>query len=167
MLYKFLVLVALSGSTIADLLSPQCTIACPEGKLLDTIRCQCVEPDSSGIQSPCQPVLCRKYCPNGWAKDESGCDICTCKEAPVCAPVVCKMLCPNGWAQDENGCDICQCKRDEKVCTPVRCKMFCPNGWAKDESGCDICKCKLPSDCPKVLCKMRCPNGFQKDILQL
>jgi hypothetical protein len=43
--------------------------------------------DCGGICVPapdCQPVLCELFCENGFATDENGCEICSCKEEPTC-----------------------------------------------------------------------------------
>ena len=42
------------------------------------------------IIANCKPVTCEIYCRYGWAKDENGCDICSCNDRPTpptCAAV--------------------------------------------------------------------------------
>ena len=59
---------------------------------------------------PCRPVLCRMYCPYGWAKNPlTGCDMCKCAK-PKCSPdqgMRCQMACRYGFKKDEDGCTIC------------------------------------------------------------
>jgi len=138
----------------------------------------------------CPLALCKMGCPNGFEKDENGCQICKCKKADKCAGrpmclihcphgreidengcdlckckkscplALCKMGCPNGFEKDENGCQICKCKKADKCAGRPMCLIHCPHGREVDENGCDLCKCK--KSCPP-LCKMGCPNGFKKD----
>ena len=47
------------------------------------------------------------FCPNGFQKDEHGCDICKCYQCPV---FKCKS-CPHGYRYqlDERKCKTCNC----------------------------------------------------------
>ncbi|XP_041355237.1 cysteine-rich motor neuron 1 protein-like [Gigantopelta aegis] len=54
---------------------------CPAGKtccpgICGSRTCQLI-----GIKPPCPcgPKCCRRYCPNGYAMDANGCEICRCK----------------------------------------------------------------------------------------
>lgn len=81
-------------------------------------QCYGVEIDDTGQacdgQAQCEPVTCEIACPNGFATDESGCEICACKEEPPqCEPVACNLYCENGFKTDESGCEICECRETQ------------------------------------------------------
>ncbi|XP_038046743.1 multiple epidermal growth factor-like domains protein 6 [Patiria miniata] len=128
----------------------------------------------------CPPVMCRMRCPNGWARNEEGCEICQCQGGPVGLPGpprVCPVIegqvggicseecgeqnpCASGQLCCSNGCGH-SCVEG---CRPVLCRMYCRFGWDRDENGCEICKCKAPpSDCKPLLCRLGCRNGYQTD----
>jgi len=93
----------------------------------------------------------------GLAKDENGCVLCQCTEAPDLPPMGCplhgctaEMLeCKSGkLAEDENGCEFCVCAEEAEL--PLGCPLHgctaemlsCESGeLAKDENGCVLCQC--------------------------
>ncbi|XP_071961378.1 uncharacterized protein [Antedon mediterranea] len=140
------------------------------------------EPEGCGIR------VCYEYCPNGYEKDENGCETCTCLPEPKgCGIRVCYEICITGYEIDENGCDTCTClpiptevievdaievvdmvtetTTVEKPGCGIRvCYGYCPNGYEKDENGCETCTC-LPVQCEPIplLCKAFCALGNNVD----
>eukprot|EP00058_Branchiostoma_floridae_P007393 XP_002592881.1 hypothetical protein BRAFLDRAFT_65467 [Branchiostoma floridae] len=64
--------------------------------------------------------FCTLTCPEGFAKDENGCDLCRCADQPACPPHTCDLVpatqygqapCPFGVTADDNDCigDSCGC----------------------------------------------------------
>ena len=72
--------------------------------------------------SACSLAKCLMLCPNGFEKNEHGCEICKCKGGKAqwnklcitwlsACPPFCLMFCPSGFEKDGNGCEICKCKK--------------------------------------------------------
>jgi len=61
-------------------------------------------------QPVCPAVLCPTICANGYAKDASGCDTCSCSSEPQpdCG-MVCQIDCRYGKVLDSKGCPTCSC----------------------------------------------------------
>jgi len=106
----------------------------------------------------CPDVLCAQFCPNGFKKDASGCDICECNDPPppTCSgpnPAGCTATsCPAGQrCQVDPG----QCRSSACGCDPATNQWICT-----DDCGGGVC---VPTTCPGVICALACPNGFEKD----
>merc|ERR1712050_262677 len=104
----------------------------------------------------CSPMMCLKYCPNGFQRDANGCYLCKCRERPLiieprsslpgCSPMVCLMKCRNGFERDARGCYLCKCREERSIIEPripfyPICAMYCPFGFVKGPNGRPICKC--------------------------
>ena len=140
--------------------------------------CQGVEVGAEGECGPsCEPVLCEIACDDGFERDDAGCEICACADAPQCdAERSCppNARCVDGTCVLECACDdeqapVCgahgqtyrnaceaACQGAEIVregacdaeCAPLPCAIFCEHGMALDAAGCEVCECLPPPDAP-------------------
>ncbi|MGI5862618.1 MAG: hypothetical protein ACOX6T_11255 [Myxococcales bacterium] len=129
----------------------------------------------------CEPVLCDMWCPNGFQRDERGCEICACNpgcrsDAECAAGEVCRQ-------DPTHPCSWGPCPMHE-LAPPMLCLPACSSlderacgqrpdcrgvyGSACDPSG--NCtpdrefRCEDANGaCEPVLCDMWCPTGFQRD----
>jgi hypothetical protein len=118
-----------------------CPTPCPRGQQNimgadNCITCEC-EPSQRGARTPrsprrrqssresveCPTNSCLKECPNGFAKDRFGCEVCVCATA-------------KHWRRrTTDAATAAQCP------TQVACAMYCPHGFVKGPDGCDKCEC--------------------------
>ncbi len=124
--------------------------------------CEGVIVDPSGqacMSDPveCEPVACRLFCPDGFATDERGCEICEC-EAPSC-PGGAQPACDGQFEQlvceEIDGCNICRC---EVQCPPVLPPDCSPGQEIVCDEG-DLCgtSCRCEGDACPVIDDAPCP----------
>lgn len=150
----------------------QCNLYCPGGSLKkDKNGCQLCECEDSPChhtecsseeicvvdrskETPvarCQPgrrwcdqVICMMHCPNGFATDDFGCDVCRCKNetTSVCPnqPHNCTNTCQFGYAYDTNGCKTCNCLHNG--CDGLVCRS--------DSEVCSVHRYPRCSSCPYI-----------------
>ena len=124
---------------------------------------------NSSVTISCPAIFCERFkgCPNGYEKDEYGCETCVCKrQRPTldCPIRQCPSDCQ--YVIDARGCPDCYCTQGSTLCDIPTCRMLCPNGFERDANGCKICKCKeqmLPTVCPLLMCELNCQNGYEMD----
>jgi len=120
----------------------------------------CSDPSGGSV---CTAIACDLNCPNGFVKDASGCDTCTCQPPATTCPPVCKIFCQYGNVPDASGCPTCACNPPPsggETCGPV-CAIACQYGNVLDAKGCPTCKCNPPPDpngCGPV-CAIFCEYG--------
>lgn len=120
----------------------------------------------------CKRPICDMECPDGFQKDDTGCEICHCKtgggtilgrpdghERPTSGcedRVMCTMFCANGFKLDSTGCPLCECNDNDNLlgkpdgherptieCDDMAmCLMNCDNGFKTDSNGCRLCECQ-------------------------
>jgi hypothetical protein len=84
----------------------------------DILKCAYVQ-----LAEICSPATCLMECPNGFAIDSNGCQICECLGDGLLSPVPTSMNCP-----------------------VVACQTIaCPDGFEVDADGCSTCKCAQSS----------------------
>ena len=73
----------------------------------------------------CSEFTCLMHCPDGFAIDSNGCQICSCLDPGKSIPAP-KLL--------------------DEECPQRECpKSNCPNGYKKDSDGCHTCECVSPA----------------------
>merc|ERR1719373_500653 len=96
---------------------------------------------------------CRKFCPNGFEKDDNGCDTCRCakrSETEMCEgsqEQVCRKLCPNPTC-GKNECAMRNDNCYDITCHPKSTIQITPPQVSQEW-------CEGSQD---QLCRMRCPN---------
>ncbi|XP_071954539.1 uncharacterized protein [Antedon mediterranea] len=141
---------------------------------------ECLAPGAPVIKCPVVSLTCNKLCPEGYATDPEGCEICEC--ARTCQPInaqTCNKECVFGYATDGRGCQICSCKHPSfpeqpavrgpnskpvfcEVLKSSTCPLTCTYGFKTDLIGCETCSCKqAPNACtPLTSCGLYCPYGL-------
>ncbi len=157
--------------------SRACTLECQFGRVIDENNCELCE-----CKLPiCAIPMCANICPNGYSKNEMGCDTCDCignvetqgADSMVrCRVPVCFAPCPFGSRKTPNGCETCDClvQEDIKVieqqslvpCHEISCTLECTFGRVLDENNCELCECNPPI-CAIPMCANVCPNGYNKN----
>lgn len=87
--------------------SGYCTAKCGNGSC-DEIESELNCPKDCPKVCTSLPSTCTLYCPYGFKKDASGCNVCACVEPP-CAITTCNLYCQYGFKKDASGCPICEC----------------------------------------------------------
>ncbi|KAI0222388.1 Papilin [Lamellibrachia satsuma] len=141
----------------------------------------------------CEPVRCRMFCPFGWAKDESGCEICKCVNP--CEDVRCsdgEHCLPERRQCDKSPCPVvgkcfakrpdvesrCSLAQEVGLCnsrelkwffnvTSNKCEAFnytgCRGNGNRFDSKTECNQTCAPHHCEPVRCRMFCPFGWAKD----
>ncbi|KAI0222387.1 Papilin [Lamellibrachia satsuma] len=159
------------------------------GNRFDSVR----ECNQTCVPHRCEPVRCRMFCPFGWAKDESGCEICKCVNP--CKDVRCsdgEHCLPERRQCDKSPCPVvgkcfakrphmesrCSLAQEVGLCnsrelkwffnvTSNKCEAFnytgCRGNGNRFNSTTECNETCEPHRCEPVRCKMFCPFGWAKD----
>jgi hypothetical protein len=125
---------------------------------------------AGGEPAVCPAHLCKNTCPQGFARDEKGCETCAC--LPIGCPAIGCQPCPYGYQPTTDPCGTCACN-PPPVCPTIACAVTqdpaapgsqpiapCPYGYMKDAAGCNTCACNPPPTCKPIACPaIACPYG--------
>ena len=130
-----------------DIYDPVCGV---DGRIYSNTcqaRCARVELAEEGFCRQCEEVLCDLDCPQGFARDDSGCETCECVEMAECSD---RRTCPQ---PDVVGCNA-ECIGGDCV---VRCLDECrTDRECRDDHTCEDGRCvpSVPDEC-------LCPENFE------
>jgi hypothetical protein len=98
----------------------------------------------------CSPIMCMMFCPFDFVKDEDGCNLCKCNEAPVPTNPIEPAPVPINPIETPIRPALVQPKKEEakEQCSQRMCRMYCPLGFVEDDKGCAKCECKKPTATP-------------------
>jgi hypothetical protein len=127
---------------------------------------------AGGAPALCPDLACKNTCPQGFARDEKGCQTCSCM--PIACPAIGCLPCPYGYAPSTNPCGTCECNQPP-TCPAIACATPgtmdptgpsgsliapCAYGYKKDAAGCNTCTCSPPPTCKPLACPaIACPYG--------